>query len=81
MGNLILPDEGVGVHAVQELEGRERPPQVEVLDGGTATMDLLPIIQDAEPKEISWGMELTPEVKAKVPKIIEVVFEELEGLW
>jgi Ni,Fe-hydrogenase maturation factor len=32
-----------------------------------------------EPKEISWGVELSPEVEATVPKVIEAVFEELRG--
>jgi hydrogenase maturation protease len=142
IGNVILRDEGVGVHAVRELEVKELPPRVEVLDGGTALMDLLPVIQEAariividalkgggkpgtiyrvcpddlmaeterplslhqvgllevlgmarqlggepevviigvEPKEISWGMELTPEVEAKLPRVIDAVFEELQGL-
>jgi len=142
IGNLILRDEGVGVHAVRELEGRDLPPRVEVIDGGTALMDLLSVIRDAEkiividalkgggepgtiyrvcpddlmaeaehplslhqvgllevlgmarqiggdpevviigvePKEISWGMELTPEVEAKLPKVIETVLAELQGL-
>jgi len=142
IGNLILKDEGVGVHAVRELEKMEIPPGVEVIDGGVATMDLLSVIHEAEkiividaikaggepgavyrvtpedlinetersfslhqvdfldvlgmarqlggqgevviigvePKEISWGMELTPEVQAKLPKIIATVFEELGGL-
>jgi len=142
IGNLILRDEGVGVHAVRELEGRDLPPRVEVIDGGTATMELLPVIQEAEsiividalkgggdpgtiyrvtpddlmgeterllslhqvgllevlgmarqlggdpevviigvePKEISWGMELAPEVEAKLPKVIEAVLAELQGL-
>ena len=35
------------------------------------------VIIGVEPKEVSWGMELTPEVKAKLPKVIEAVFEEL----
>jgi len=38
------------------------------------------VIIGVEAKEISWVMELTPEVKAKVPKVIEVVFKELKGL-
>lgn len=142
VGNLILRDEGVGVHAVRELREKNLPPQVEVIDGGTATMDLLPVIRDAEriividalkgggepgtiyrvtpddllcdteqplslhqtgllevlgmarqlggdpqvviigvePKEIAWGMELTPEVEAKLPRVIETVLEELKGL-
>jgi hydrogenase maturation protease len=142
VGNLILRDEGVGVHAVRELEGRDLPAHVEVIDGGTYLMDLLSVIQEAEriividalkgggepgtiyrvtpddlmaeteralslhqvgllevlgmvrqlggdphaviigvePKEIAWGMELTPEVAAKLPKVIEMVMEEVEGL-
>jgi hydrogenase maturation protease len=142
VGNLILRDEGVGVHAVRELEKRDLPAHVEVIDGGTYLMDLLNVIQEAEriividalqgggkpgtvyrvtpddlmaetertlslhqvgllevlgmvrqlggephaviigvePKEISWGMELTPEVEAKLPRVIDAVFEELKGL-
>jgi hydrogenase maturation protease len=142
IGNLLLRDEGVGVHAVRELEGRKLPSHVEVIDGGTSLMELLPIIQEAEriividalrgggepgtlyrvfpddlmaeterplslhqvgllevlgmarqlggdpqvviigvePKEISWGMELTPEVGAKLPRVIDAVFEEMGGL-
>ncbi|MGA1845047.1 MAG: HyaD/HybD family hydrogenase maturation endopeptidase [bacterium] len=48
IGNLILKDEGVGVHAVQRLEGTDLPPHVEVIDGGTDAMDLLPMFQDYE---------------------------------
>ena len=142
VGNLILRDEGVGVHAVRELEKRDLPAHVEVIDGGTYLMDLLGVIQEAErfividalkgggepgtiyrvkpddlmaesertlslhqvglldvlgmvkqlggdphaviigvePKEISWGMELTPEVEAKLPKVIETVLGEVQGL-
>jgi hydrogenase maturation protease len=142
VGNLILKDEGVGVHAVKEIENRGLPEGVEAIDGGTATMDLLSVIHESEkiividalssggepgtiyrcfpedlmdaderplslhqvelldvllmarqlggnahvviigvePKEISYGMELTPKVKAAVPKVIQAVFKELEGM-
>jgi len=142
VGNLILKDEGVGVHVVKEMENKKLPPGVEVIDGGTATMDLLSIIYESEriividaltsggepgtiyrclpedlmdaherplslhqvelldvllmarqlgghasvviigvePKEISCGMELTPEVKAAVPKAIKATFKELKGM-
>jgi len=140
LGNLILKDDGLGVHVVRELEDRELPPGVELIDGGTAAMELLPVVHGAEriividalraggepgtiyrvnpedlvceterplslhqvgllevlgmakqlgghgdvtivgvePKEITWGMELSPEVRAKVPKVIKAVFEELK---
>lgn len=32
-----------------------------------------------EPRKISFGMELAPEVKDMVLTVIEAVFEELEG--
>ena len=42
IGNLLLQDEGVGVHVIRELERRYRvPPGVEILDGGTSGMELL----------------------------------------
>jgi len=36
------------------------------------------IILGIEPKEIDWGLELSPEVEAAVPKVIELVMEELD---
>ena len=140
VGNLLLQDEGVGVHVARELMGRELPSGVEVFDGGTSIMDLLPVIQEAEriividalrggekpgtvyrltskdleargerslslhqvgllesldlverlgshpevvifgvePGKIDWGMEMGWEVQAKVPKVIELVYQELE---
>jgi hydrogenase maturation protease len=42
IGNILLTDEGIGVHAVNELAARyDLPPEVEVIDGGTSAMDCL----------------------------------------
>jgi hydrogenase maturation protease len=42
LGNILLRDEGVGVHAVNALAARYALPEgVEALDGGTSGMDLL----------------------------------------
>jgi hydrogenase maturation protease len=42
IGNVLLMDEGIGVRAVEELEGRYRfPDEVEILDGGTSGIELL----------------------------------------
>jgi len=42
VGNILLSDDGVGVHVIQRLqETVELPEGVEVLDGGTKGMDLL----------------------------------------
>lgn len=140
IGNLLMRDDGIGVHAIRALDGR-LPKDVELVDGGTAGCDLLPymtgaekiIIIDAlqgggppgavyrltpqdceeqslggtislhdlgimvvlhdlellegqmppvviigvEPKEIDWGMELTPEVEKSLPRVLELVEREL----
>jgi len=143
VGNLLLRDEGVGVHLISALRGRELPDDVELCDGGTASFDLLDtlagrrqvIIIDAvqtgsepgtifrftpedisasreqptslhqvglletldvakhlldsapeevvilgiESQEVSWGLELSAEVEAAVPKVIELIMAELDG--
>ncbi len=49
IGNVLMSDEGVGVHAVEALERRFiLPKDVEVVDGGTTGMELLPDLEDAE---------------------------------
>jgi hydrogenase maturation protease len=46
LGNLLLGDEGVGVHAAQALLAGE-PLPAEVLDVGTAILDALPALEAA----------------------------------
>ena len=41
VGNVLMGDEGVGVHAVRLLEQRAWPPHVTLLDGGTGGFHLL----------------------------------------
>ena len=48
IGNLLLKDEGVGVHLIQELEKETLPPNVELIDGGTSTLNVLPEIKGAK---------------------------------
>jgi len=49
LGNILLRDEGVGVHAVEEMRKRyDFPPDVHLLDGGTLGLDLLPLIEGKE---------------------------------
>jgi hydrogenase maturation protease len=143
VGNLLLRDEGVGVHVIRALAGRQVPPDVEVIDGGTAGCDLLPLMSGAEkvvivdalqggeppgavyrltpqdferqaspgiislhdigimdvlkmlelmdgclpsivligiePGLIEVGVELTPEVAASIPFILDLVLKEVSG--
>ena len=142
IGNILLKDEGVGVHVVNKLKEMPLPDNVEVLDGGTAGLDLTDfianrkkvIVIDAvkagekpgtiyrlteknlnikpkaimsfheidfldalhmsevmgdkpketivigiEPKDMSDGIELSPEIEERIPRIIEVVMKELNN--
>jgi hydrogenase maturation protease len=44
LGNLLLQDEGLGVRAVQQLTQKHLPRAVQVLDGWTRGLDLLPYL-------------------------------------
>lgn len=48
LGNVIMGDEGVGVHTVRELEKHPLPAGVECLDGGTGGFILLEPLQQAD---------------------------------
>lgn len=143
IGNLLLSDEGIGVHIANELMKMQLPESVSVVEGGTDGFRLLNVITEAdrlividavrggaesgsiyrfdidevknapsgfktsvhqvgilevidlsgligktpyttvigvEPKSLEMGMELSPEVKAKIPKIIEIIFNELGNI-
>ncbi len=41
VGNLLLMDEGVGIHIINELEHFELPQNVEIFDGGTGGFKLI----------------------------------------
>lgn len=140
VGNILLKDEGVGVHVASALQQMELPKDVEVQEAGTATIDLLNVISEVdklvvidavkgrdkpgtiykfrpedvdiendiitslhqislfevlemasrirkspistviigiEPKEIDWGLELSNELKEKLPDIIRLVRDEI----
>lgn len=142
IGNLLLSDEGVGVHVANEMAKLRLPPEVSVVDGGTDGFRLLNVITEAdrlivvdaikgggiagsiyrfnledipscpeefktsvhqvgilevlhlstllgktpqtiiigiEPKSLEIGMDLTPEVSEKMPRIIELVLNELKS--
>jgi len=49
VGNYLLGDEGVGVHAARELLEAGVPEGVTVLDGGTGGFHLLSLFQDYDP--------------------------------
>lgn len=46
LGNILLQDEGIGVHALQEMEKMNWPEHVSLLDGGTGGFVLLSLFQE-----------------------------------
>ena len=140
VGNLLLRDEGAGVHLIQKLREMEIGEGVELVDGGTSLLDFLPqmkhisklIIVDAvklggkpgrtyricvddsllkggkgmtslhqlgvvetlaiaqkmgklpptviigiEPKEIAYGLELSPEIEREMGKMVNLILDEI----
>ena len=49
LGNILLSDEGLGVRVVQRLgESYRFPPEIQVMDGGTLGLDLLPYLEGVD---------------------------------
>ena len=44
IGNYLMGDEGVGVHVIQALSKEDLPKNVDIIDGGTGSFDLMPIL-------------------------------------
>ncbi len=44
IGNYLMGDEGVGVHAIHALSKTRLPQTVDIVDGGTGSFDLMPLI-------------------------------------
>jgi hydrogenase maturation protease len=49
VGNLLMGDEGVGVHALWQLEQENLPNTIRLLDGGTGGFHLLSLFQEHDP--------------------------------
>ncbi|HCV43818.1 MAG TPA: hydrogenase maturation protease [Bacteroidetes bacterium] len=49
VGNLLMGDEGVGVHAIKQLQAEKLPENVALLDGGTGGFHLLSLFQEYDP--------------------------------
>ena len=48
LGSLLMQDEGVGVHAVRYIQENFETPGLEIIDGGTGGLDLLPYIENRD---------------------------------
>lgn len=78
VGNILMSDEGVGVHAVTALSDQFAiPDEVEVIDGGTSGMDCLDRIADADLLLIADCMRS----KDKAPGTITRLADEEINAW
>ena len=142
VGNQLMTDEGLGPYVITELQKDQWPENVDLIEGGTAGLEILYLIEGVDfliivdavdartdagsifkfkpndisvfpdefgfsfhqvglfevlqmamvmdklpdtiifgmqPKSLDWGMELSPEVQAKIPELIELVKEEIKS--
>ncbi|MCP4357029.1 MAG: HyaD/HybD family hydrogenase maturation endopeptidase [Chloroflexi bacterium] len=62
VGNLLLTDEGVGIHVIQRLvKTHNLPKEVQILDGGTLGLDLLYYLEGVENLLIIDAVEMGKE--------------------
>lgn len=48
VGNILMKDEGVGVHSIKKLETLRFPNNVELYEGGTRILDILPSLKGVD---------------------------------
>ncbi len=139
IGNLLMQDEGIGIHVIEALKKESLPENVELVDGAVAGFDLLPVVNGCDalividaiktgdeagsiyrfnpeeitveresgvslhavdffqvlefakrykklpptvmiavvPAEMGWGMELSAAAAQKIPKLVEMVKDEV----
>lgn len=80
IGNILMGDEGVGVHAVRQLGQMQLPEGVQCLDGGTGSFLLLEPMQQAkrvilidatiDGKPAGTVTRLTPKFSSEYPKTL-----------
>lgn len=80
IGNVLMGDEGVGVHVIRQLNGMKLPQGVECLDGGTGSFLLLEPMQQAkrvvlidatiDGQPAGTVTRLTPKFSSEYPKTL-----------
>ena len=80
IGNVLMGDEGVGVHVIRQLNGMSLPEGVECLDGGTGSFLLLEPMQQAsrvilidatiDGQSVGTITRLTPKFSSDYPKTL-----------
>jgi hydrogenase maturation protease len=71
IGNYLMGDEGVGVHAIHALSKVKLPDYVDLIDGGTGSFDLMPIIS-----QYSLVFFIDATMDFKTPGTIDILYPE-----
>jgi hydrogenase maturation protease len=72
IGNLLMGDEGVGIHLIRTLEESYTfSPSINLIDGGTTGLDLIPYFEDCKKMIIIDAVD-----SQKEPGYIETLFNE-----
>jgi len=87
LGNILLKDEGLGVHVAWKLQGVSLPENVNIVDGGTAALDALLLEPDIEKLIIidalragrKAGTVYRIRLNAKEPEKLERIFSHRVG--
>jgi hydrogenase maturation protease len=88
LGNILMQDEGIGVHAVKALQERfEVPPELEIVDGGTAGLNLLPFLEGRDRvlfvdavdfgREPGFMGELSNDAIPALARLLEILPQEI----
>ena len=72
VGNLLLSDDGVGIHTIQRLQKvTQLPEEVQVLDGGTMGLDLLHYLEGIAHLVIVDAIETTDQPPGTLTRIAD----------
>lgn len=74
LGNILLSDEGVGIHVVRELETQNLPENVTLVDGGTTGFELIRLFESMSKVILVDAMKADLEVGA----VVRLIPKELD---
>ena len=69
IGNYLMGDEGIGVHAIHALDKTKLPGYVDIIDGGTGSFDLMPILA-----QYPLAVFIDATMDSKSPGTIDVIY-------
>lgn len=71
IGNYLMGDEGVGVHAIHRLAQTELPGYVDIIDGATGSFDLMPLLA-----KYPVAVFIDATIDGQPPGTIDIIYPE-----